>query len=233
MRQKWVYWPQFLEDNVADHADIKRRTLELFKQLGKAQGDRYVYLRNQIATLNDGLAMLAANRYKSTPYPKDDLLQLSRIGLIKAVEKFDTELGFSFSSLAMRYCRGEIQHFLRDYERPVKHRIGLENHATVLKAVAEYKEQYGKPIDPALVAFYRFGMSAYEWEELDQYAGSKHFKSLDEGPADGDPYELPSRESLPIEERELMDLQAQWVGLKVSELPEKQRDVMMLAFWSE
>jgi RNA polymerase sigma-B factor len=44
----------------------------------------------------------------------EDLLQVGSIGLIRAIERFDTSKGNAFSSFAMPYIRGEIQHYLRD-----------------------------------------------------------------------------------------------------------------------
>jgi RNA polymerase sigma-B factor len=44
----------------------------------------------------------------------EDLLQVGCLGLIRATERFDMEKGNSFSSFAIPYIRGEIQHYLRD-----------------------------------------------------------------------------------------------------------------------
>jgi RNA polymerase sigma-B factor len=44
----------------------------------------------------------------------DDLKQVGCIGLMKAVRRFRPELGNAFSSFAIPYIRGEIQHYLRD-----------------------------------------------------------------------------------------------------------------------
>lgn len=44
----------------------------------------------------------------------DDLLQVGALGLISAIERFDLKRGCAFSSFAVPYIRGEIQHYLRD-----------------------------------------------------------------------------------------------------------------------
>jgi RNA polymerase sigma-B factor len=44
----------------------------------------------------------------------EDLLQVGCLGLIRAVERFDLDKGSAFSSFAIPYIRGEIQHYLRD-----------------------------------------------------------------------------------------------------------------------
>lgn len=44
----------------------------------------------------------------------DDLVQLGSIGLIKAIRRFDTQMGVMFSTYAVPLIMGEIKRFLRD-----------------------------------------------------------------------------------------------------------------------
>lgn len=44
----------------------------------------------------------------------EDLFQIGAIGLVKAIEKFDTEYGVCFSTYAVPVIMGEIRRFLRD-----------------------------------------------------------------------------------------------------------------------
>lgn len=44
----------------------------------------------------------------------EDLFQIGSIGLLKAIEKFDTEFGVCFSTYAVPLIMGEIRRFLRD-----------------------------------------------------------------------------------------------------------------------
>lgn len=74
-------------------------------------------IRKQLLQENDRLAISIAHRCAATcQEPLDDLIQLARIGLIKAVERFDPNTGNAFSSFAVPYIRGEILHYLRDAE---------------------------------------------------------------------------------------------------------------------
>ena len=43
-----------------------------------------------------------------------DLTQIGVIGLIKAIDRFDTSLSYSFSTYAVPLIMGEIRRFLRD-----------------------------------------------------------------------------------------------------------------------
>lgn len=80
-----------------------------------ADSRKAIQLRNRIVVKNRALARDIAHRMSvQCPEPYEDLEQLASIGLIKAVEKFDPARGVAFSSFAVPYIRGEIQHFLRD-----------------------------------------------------------------------------------------------------------------------
>lgn len=52
--------------------------------------------------------------------PMDDLVQMGAVGLLKAVKKFDPELGTRFSSYAIPVIIGEIKNYFRDHGWAVK-----------------------------------------------------------------------------------------------------------------
>ena len=56
---------------------------------------------------------IAANFARRTVHPKEDLLQLAMIGLIKAARRYDPSRG-AFRPYGRTYANGEITHFLRD-----------------------------------------------------------------------------------------------------------------------
>lgn len=92
--------------------EVKSNTLELLQHLQETPS---ADLRNHLVQLNMGLVRKEAHRwvnYSSESY--DDLVQVGSMGLIRAIERFDTTKGHAFSSFAMPYIRGEIQHYLRD-----------------------------------------------------------------------------------------------------------------------
>ena len=96
----------------------KTTTLELLKQYRKAPS---AYLRDRIVRLNIGLVKKEvhfwADRHSEL---YDDLLQMGALGLIGAVDRFELNRGYAFSSFAVRYIRGEIQHYLRDKNSSVR-----------------------------------------------------------------------------------------------------------------
>lgn len=85
-------------------------TLELIK-LSK-QGDKEA--RDRLVTENIGLVWSIVRRFSNRGHELEDLFQIGSIGLIKAIDKFDTSFEVRFSTYAVPMITGEIKRFLRD-----------------------------------------------------------------------------------------------------------------------
>lgn len=85
-------------------------TEELFKRI--KQGD--MAAREQFIKGNLRLVLSVIKRFSSTNENVDDLFQIGCIGLIKAIDNFDTTLNVKFSTYAVPMIIGEIRRFLRD-----------------------------------------------------------------------------------------------------------------------
>jgi RNA polymerase sigma-B factor len=97
---------------VCVNKNIKLDSLYLLQQY---QNNQNTGIRNQIMELNLGLVKKEAYHWVNQCNESyEDLLQVGSIGLIRAIERFDVEKGNAFSSFAIPYIRGEIQHYLRD-----------------------------------------------------------------------------------------------------------------------
>jgi RNA polymerase sigma-B factor len=91
---------------------LKNESLELLSQYRQTPS---VPLRNQLVQLNIGLVRKEVHHWlHQCTESYEDLLQVGCIGLIRAIERFDISKGHAFSSFAVPYIRGEIQHYLRD-----------------------------------------------------------------------------------------------------------------------
>ena len=70
--------------------------------------------RDALVTDNVGLVYMVLKRFHNRGYEMEDLFQIGVIGLMKAIDKFDVSMDFSFSTYAVPMIIGEIRRFLRD-----------------------------------------------------------------------------------------------------------------------
>ncbi|PPJ65164.1 RNA polymerase sigma factor SigF [Cuspidothrix issatschenkoi] len=140
---------------------------EISKLLRDYQLSRSEKIRNQLVQLNFGLVRKEAHYWiHQCRESYEDLLQIGCMGLIRAIEKFELSKGNAFSSYAMPYIRGEIQHYLRD--KGVTIRIPRRWLALQQQAVGisrSLREQYDRqPTDRELAAGLEISLS--EWQEI-------------------------------------------------------------------
>ena len=86
------------------------RTLALIAK--SHQGDKKA--RNTLVEENIGLVYSIVRRFLGRGIEMEDLVQIGSIGLIKAVDKFDTGFEVQFSTYVVPMIAGEIKRFLRD-----------------------------------------------------------------------------------------------------------------------
>lgn len=75
--------------------------------------------REKLVNCNLKLVFNLVKRFQNRGYELEDLFQIGCIGLMKAVDKFDTSYDVKFSTYAVPMIVGEIRRFLRD-DNPVK-----------------------------------------------------------------------------------------------------------------
>ncbi len=77
-------------------------------QTGDAQA-RELFIKGNLR-----LVLSVIRRFSSSSENADDLFQIGCIGLIKAIDNFNTKLGVKFSTYAVPMILGEIRRYLRD-----------------------------------------------------------------------------------------------------------------------
>ncbi|AKG23676.1 RNA polymerase sigma factor SigF [Calothrix sp. 336/3] len=128
---------------------------EIWQLLREYQQSPSANIRNQLVKMNFGLVRKEAHYWiNQCQESYDDLLQVGCLGLIRAIERFDIAKGHAFSSFAIPYIRGEIQHYLRD--KGVTVRIPRRYLAIQQQAVGvsrSLREKYNRqPTDSELAA---------------------------------------------------------------------------------
>lgn len=86
--------------------------IELLKKI-KENGDKRA--RQKLIEGNLRLVLSVVQRFSNRGENPDDLFQVGCIGLIKAIDNFDTSHDVRFSTYAVPMIIGEIRRYLRDY----------------------------------------------------------------------------------------------------------------------
>ena len=83
---------------------------ELFKKIKAGdKASRETYIKGNLR-----LVLSVIKRFNNHNENVDDLFQIGCIGLMKAIDNFDTSVGVKFSTYAVPMIIGEIRRYLRD-----------------------------------------------------------------------------------------------------------------------
>lgn len=122
---------------------MEDRELFLRAQLGEREA------KEQLFQKNAGLIHHVVKRFVNrSGVEAEDLFQIGAMGLLKAIEKFDTEYGVCFSTYAVPLIMGEIRRFLRDDGMIKVSRSIKENGRKIRQIQEEMLQRSGR--DPTL-----------------------------------------------------------------------------------
>jgi len=106
------------------------------------QGDKKA--REVLIEKNLGLVHHIVKRFLGRGYDPEDLFQIGCIGLMKAIDKFDTSYDVKFSTYAVPMISGEIKRFLRDDGMVKVSRSLKENGWKVIQARERLQHMMGQ-----------------------------------------------------------------------------------------
>jgi RNA polymerase sigma-B factor len=101
------------DDAPRNDREVARDLFDQLSGLGEDDPTR-PRVRDRLVEMHLPLVEYLARRFAGRGEPLDDLVQVGTIGLIKAVDRFDTDRGVEFSTYATPTVVGEIKRHFRD-----------------------------------------------------------------------------------------------------------------------
>ena len=179
-RQKLDNRNQPSESEDTDISTIATRKQETLEILQAYRANPSTKLRNQLVNLNIGLVRREAYHWTNQCQESfEDLMQVGSIGLINAIERFDVSKGNAFSSFAVPYIKGEIQHYLRDKSPTVRMpRAWLTTYNQGCKIIRTKRAETGREASSQEVAD-ELGITISEWYDIKLACQNRSPLSLD------------------------------------------------------
>jgi len=110
---------------------------------------RWESLRGQMAKANLRLVVFIAKKYRNRGLPFLDLIQQGNIGLLRAIDKFEQELGFKLSTYATWWIRQAITRAIADQARTIRIPVHITDSLhDVRKILRVYRDKHGTQATP-------------------------------------------------------------------------------------
>jgi RNA polymerase sigma-B factor len=177
------------------------------------------------------LVRSCVRQYRGSPEPTEDLMQVGYVGLLKAINNYDPEVGDSLSAYAQPCISGEIKRHFRDKRWQIHVRRSAQELLLELrKATEELTQQLGRAPEEAELAE-RLGVSRDDMQEARQADLVFSTYSLDAPMSDRDDPALLA-DMLGDDDPDLahaIDMES--VNAHWEELPEREQRILVMRFY--
>ncbi len=206
----------------------RAETVELFTRWQQEHDAR---ARDELVERYLPLARKLARRYGGAREPFEDLLQVASLGLVKAVDRFDTGRDTAFSSFAVPTIMGEIKRYFRDQGWAVHVPRGAQERAV---KVEDAKQRLGArcgraPTVPELAEYLELSLE----DVLDalECGRAHHATSLDAPTDDGESDGGSVVDTIGADDPRLCNADIRVsVGSAASQLSDREREVLALRY---
>ncbi|WP_373299952.1 SigB/SigF/SigG family RNA polymerase sigma factor [Amycolatopsis acidiphila] len=207
--------------------------LALFKHLAAIDRDdpRRETLRTALVTEYLSVAEHIARRFSGRGEAYDDLVQVARVGLINAVDRFEPDRGSDFLSFAVPTIMGEVRRHFRDASWSVRVPRRLkELHLQIGQVSGELGQRLGRAPTPTEIAR-ALDLSVDEVSEGLQ-AGNAYYAISVDKPAGEESESASLADTLGAEDDGLESVENhEALQPLLRELPERERTILMLRFF--
>lgn len=213
----------------ADRAHAKM----LFAQLREldAADARTRAIRDELVEMHLPLVEYLARRFRNRGEPYDDLVQVATIGLIKSVDRFDSERGVEFSTYATPTIVGEIKRHFRDKGWTIRVPRRLQElKLSLTKATAELAQRNSRAPTVAELAKH---LEMTEEEVLEGLESANAYSAVSLDAPEGGDADAPSvADSLGVTDDALEGVEYR-ESLKplLEQLPPREKRILMLRFF--
>lgn len=210
-----------------DYADVVAALRELSAETDAAA---HAKKRDNIIERCLPLAEHVAWRFSDRGEPFDDLLQVARIGVVNAVDRFDGERGDSFLSFAVPTVMGEVRRHFRDSMWAIRvPRRAKETSLSIGKATDELVQRLGRSPRPSELAAH-LGLPVDEVIDGLLARSAYQARSIDATPEDDDGRSI--RDTLGDDDARLAQID-EFVTLRpvLDQLPDREREIVTLRFF--